>query len=142
MVSKRSQCADDVFDFILLKQADAGDPSRSSLQARCGVFHRDAAESEDGDLRPACFMQGGEAGRLPSGSIVFSEDWSKDGEVCTLGVGANHILVRMAGGGHEKVVSGQWPVGSLSRFTRPDIVRAQMNAIGSRSQRNVRAGVN
>jgi hypothetical protein len=106
MVSKRPQCADDVFDFILLKQADARDPSRSSFQARCGVFHRDAAESEDRYLRPACFMQGGEACRLPSGSIVFSKDWSKDGEVGTLGLGANHILVRVAGGGHEKVLSG------------------------------------
>src|SRR5208282_5677576 len=79
IASKRPQCADDVFDFILLKEADAGDPGCSSLQARCGVFHRDATESEEGDLRPARLMQGGEARRLPSGSIVFFEDRAKDG---------------------------------------------------------------
>ena len=106
MGSEWPQRADDVFDFILLKQADACDAGRSSFQAPCGVFHRDAAKSEDGNLRPACFMQGGEACRSPSGSIVFFEDGSKDDKVSALGVGANHVRVRVAGGGHKEVVSG------------------------------------
>ena len=55
MVSERPQRADDVFDFILLKQADAGDASRSRFQARCGVLHGDAAESDDGNICPAGF---------------------------------------------------------------------------------------
>jgi hypothetical protein len=45
MVSERPQRADDVFDFILLEQADGGDASRSSVQARRGVFYVNAAES-------------------------------------------------------------------------------------------------
>ena len=65
---------------------------RSSFQARCGVFHRDATESEDGDLRPAGFPQGGEAGGVRSGSASFSEYRSEDGEVGGLRFGANDIV--------------------------------------------------
>src|ERR1700686_4927357 len=63
MASERPQRAGDVFDFILLKQADGGDAGRSSIQARRGVFYVNAAESEDGGLRPTDFAQGGEASR-------------------------------------------------------------------------------
>ena len=63
MVSERPQRADDVFDFILLEQADSGNAGCSSVQARCDILYRDTAESKDRDLRPASFPQGGEAGR-------------------------------------------------------------------------------
>src|ERR1019366_3200382 len=146
MVSERPQRADDVFDFILLEQADGGDAGRSSFQARCGVFYGDAAESEDGDLRPAGFPQGVEAGGVGSGSVSLSEYRSENDEVDGLALGANHILVRVAGGGHEKRVSGQWPVArkfqKAAAFMRCDIIGAQMNASGSRGKRDVRAGVN
>src|SRR5258708_33800016 len=63
MVSKRPQLADDVFDFILLEQADGGDAGCSSVEARGGVFQVNAAESENRDVRPAGFAQVGEACR-------------------------------------------------------------------------------
>jgi len=53
--SERPQSADDVFDSILLEQADAGDASCSGKQARLGIFQVDAAESEDGNFRLAGF---------------------------------------------------------------------------------------
>ena len=71
MMSERAQRADDVFDFILLKQADPGDTGRSRFQARGSVSDSDAAESENGDFRPAGFSQGGEPGRLRSRSAGF-----------------------------------------------------------------------
>src|SRR6202790_3094290 len=72
MVSERPQRAGDVFDFILLEQTDGGDAGRSSVQARRGVFQVNAAESEDGDLRPAGLAQGGESGGGRSGRTPFS----------------------------------------------------------------------
>jgi len=111
MGSERSQSADDFFDFILLKQADARNAGRSSVQARCGVFHRNATESEDLNLCPAGFPQGSKARRSRSGRACFPEYRSKDGEVGFVGRGAQNIGGCVTGGGHEKVVSGQWPVG-------------------------------
>jgi hypothetical protein len=108
MVLERPQRVDNVFDFILLKQTDASDAGRSSFQAGGRVFQGDAAEGENADLRPAGFSQGVDASGLHSGSIAFSEDWSKNGEVDRLGLGANHLLLGVAGGGHEKVVRGRW----------------------------------
>jgi len=46
---ERSQCADDVLDLILLKQADRGDAGRARLPARGGILQGDTAESEDGN---------------------------------------------------------------------------------------------
>src|ERR1700730_6331143 len=71
MVLERPERADDVFDFILLEPADGGDAGRSSVQARRGVFQVNAAESENGDLRPAGFAQGGEAGGGGFGGSAF-----------------------------------------------------------------------
>jgi hypothetical protein len=145
MALERPQRADDVFNTILLEQADGGDASRSSLQARCGVLHRDAAESENRDLRLASFPQGGEARRLDSRSILFSEYRSKDGEVGGLSLGANHVLVRVAGEGHEKMVSGGTVGRSfqhLAHFMGCNVVGAEMDAVGSSGQRDISAGVN
>jgi hypothetical protein len=136
MVSQRPQPADDVFDFMLLEQADAGNASRSRFQARRGVLYRDPAEGDDGDPCLAGFTQGGDAGGLRSGSTALSEDRGKDSEVGAFGLGTHHILFRVAGRSHEKVVGGQWPVAKnpyhLAYFIRTDVVRAQMNAVGSR----------
>src|ERR1700674_4419974 len=115
MVLERPQRADDVFDFILLEQADGGDAGRSSVQARRGVSQVNAAESENGDLRPAGFAQGGEAGGRSSGSNPFSEYWSKNGEVSTLGLHANHVLVRVAGDGNQELADNQWRGGRNSQ---------------------------
>jgi hypothetical protein len=111
MVSERSQSADDVFDFILLKQADARNASRSSLQAQCGVFHRDATESEDGNLCLAGFPQGSKAHRSGSGRASFPEYRRKNGEVDFLGLGAQNISGCVTGSGDEKVISGQRSLG-------------------------------
>ena len=51
MASKRSQRANNVFDIILLEEANSGDARGSSLQARRGILERYAAEREHGNLR-------------------------------------------------------------------------------------------
>ena len=84
MVSERPQHRDDVFDFILLEQADAGDAGCSSVQARCGILCGYAAESKYRDLRPAGFAQGGEARGLRSESVSFLKHRSEDDEVGAL----------------------------------------------------------
>src|SRR5260370_26707288 len=106
MVSTRPQRADDVFDLILLEKADAGNAGCSSIQTRFGILYCDAAESKNWDLRPADFAQGGEARRWRSGSAFFFEHRSEDGEVGFVGLGAEDISGRVAGGGHQGVVSG------------------------------------
>src|ERR1017187_6537583 len=103
MVSERPQRADDIFNFILLKQADAGNASRSSVQARCGIFDGDATERKERNFSAAGIMQGGEARGLRSGRTALAEYRSEHGEVCSLGIGALHVLVGMAGGGYEEV---------------------------------------
>jgi hypothetical protein len=99
--------ADDVFNLILLEQTNAGDSGRSSFQARCGVFDRDATESEDGNVCPAGLLQRGEAGGGSSGGGYFPEHRSEDGEVGGLRFGAQDIGGCVAGGSQEEVVSSQ-----------------------------------
>ena len=91
MVSECPQRADDIFDSILLKQANTGDAGRSSAKARCCVLHVDAAQSQDWDLRPAGFAQGGEAGGLGSRRLSLSEYRSENGEVNCLRFGAEDL---------------------------------------------------
>ena len=105
MVSERPQRADDVFDFILLEQTDGCNAGRSGAQARGGVVCVNAAESEYGNLRLADFAQGGDARCL---RVFFFKHRSEDGEVGGLRFGAEDIGGGVAGGGHEKVVSGRW----------------------------------
>jgi hypothetical protein len=113
MGSERAQRANDFLDFIFLKQADARNTDCSSLHTGCGVFYRNATESEDGNFCPAGFPQGSKARRSRSGRASFPEYGSKDDEVSFLGLGAQNIGGRVTGGGHEKVVSGQCPVGRM-----------------------------
>src|SRR5208282_6357312 len=145
MVSHRPQRADDVLDLILLEQADAGDAGRSRFQAQRGVLHRDAAESQNGDLRPAGFTQGGDAGGWRCRSASFSEYRSEDREIGVLRFGSESLGGSVAGNGHEKVVSGQrMLVRSLHdspNFPGRNIVRTQVNAIGSRGEGDVGEGV-
>src|SRR5208282_831421 len=111
-----------------------------------GVFDGDAAESEDGDLRPARFSQGGQPGGLRPGNARFPEHRSENGEVGFLGRSAKNIGGSVARSGHEKVVSGQWQVGrnfqSRAHFMRRHIFCAKMNPVGSRSQSDIRTMVN
>src|ERR1035437_3304596 len=99
MGSKRPQCADDIFDSILLKQADGGDPGCSGGKARRCVLQVDAAQSEHRDLRPAGFAQGGEARGLGSRRLSLSEYRSENGKVGGLRFGAEDIGGGGAGGG-------------------------------------------
>jgi len=112
MVSERPQRPDDVFDSILLEQADGGDAGRSSIQTRRGVFQVNAAESEDRDLRPAGFVQGGEARRLRVVLLkhLFLKHRSQDGEVGGLGFGAEDFAAVWQEEASRKwsVVSGRW----------------------------------
>ncbi len=145
-MSEHSQRADYVFNFILLKQADARNASRSRLQTRCGVFHGDATKGKNGDIRLASFPQGGKAGRRRCGCTSFSEYRSEDNEVGFLRLGAQDISDGVAGGGNEKMVLGQWAVGrelhNRARLPGQQIVCAEMDSIGSRSQRDIGARVN
>lgn len=97
MVSGRPQRLDNVFDFILLEQANASNAGRSRFQACGGVFDRNAAEGENADLRAAGASQGIDASGLHSRRIAFSEHfsehWRKNGEIDGLGLGANHFLL-------------------------------------------------
>ena len=144
--SETAQGADDVFDFILLKQPDGGNAGGSGFEAGRGVGERDAAEGEDGNLRPAGFAQGGEAGGLSAGAISFLEYRGEDGKVGSFRLGVNDIGGSVAGNGDEEVVSGQWPVASkpldnASDLRRRNIIRAQVDAVGARGQGDVGAGV-
>jgi hypothetical protein len=145
MESARPQSADDVFNLILLEQANAGDAGGSSVQARYGVSQLDATKSEDWDLCRAGFPQGGKACGGRSGGASFSEYRSEDGKVRIFRFGAEDIGGCVAGGSHYKMVSGQLPVDRklqhLAHFGRRDIVGPEMNAISSYSQRNVGAGI-
>jgi hypothetical protein len=133
MVSQRPQCADDVFDSILLKQADPGDAGRSRVQARCGVLHRDAAESEDGNFRPAGFPQGAmPAGCVPTAS--FSEHRSENGEVGS--PQPRRESPRRQCGRKRPPESGQWSLAGgrsspRAHLHEAHVVGAQMDAVGS-----------
>src|ERR1035437_2545145 len=101
MGSERPQCADDIFDSILLEQADAGAPGCSGGKARRCVLQVDAAQSEHRDLRPAGFAQGGEAGGVGSRGLSLFEYRSENGEVGGLRFGAGDI-----GGGGGRGAGG------------------------------------
>lgn len=143
-MSERPQRTDDVFDFILLKQTDASDAGRSGVQTCSGVSQVDAAESEDGNVGLAGFPQGSEASRVYFESVTFSKDRGKDDKVGFVGFGAEDIGDRVAGGGHEKMVSVR-PVHRACQyaadFMRGDVVCPEMNAVSPSSQRDINAGI-
>src|ERR1035437_9585986 len=101
MVSERPQRADDIFDSILLEQADTGDPGCSGGKARRCVLQVDAAQSEHRDRRPPGFAQGGEAGGVGSRRLSLSEYRSENGKVGGLRFGAGDI-----GGGGGRGAGG------------------------------------
>ncbi len=103
MRSKRPQRADDIFDFILLKQSDACDTGRSSFEARDRVVRSDAAKSEDWNLRAARFSQGGEASGFRCGRAVLSEHRSEDDEVSFLRLSAQDVVDNVARCSHKKL---------------------------------------
>jgi hypothetical protein len=72
------QRPDDVFNSILLKEADGGDSGGAGFQAGCGILKRHSPESEHGNFRSARFAQSGEAG---GDRALLFEDGGKDGEV-------------------------------------------------------------
>ena len=90
---RRPQRANDIFDFILLKQAYAGDASRSYIQARCCILHRDAAESKYRNLSLACLSQRSDSCGHGLASAAFSEHWREDSEVDSFGLRASHVLM-------------------------------------------------
>jgi hypothetical protein len=147
MVSERPQCADDGFNSILLKQADTGDPGCSGAKARCCVLHVDAAQSKYRDAGPAGFLQSGEARGFSSRHVSLSEYRSENGEVDTLRFGAESIGGGVARGGEERAVSYGLRAASerlrpkASRFVGGYVIRAQVDAIGTNGDRNVRAGI-
>lgn len=84
MALESAQCADHVLDFILLKQADARDPRRSSFHARSCILYRDATESKNGNLRLTRFSQRGKASGRRSWRGYFFEYRSENGKIDTL----------------------------------------------------------
>src|SRR5271156_5906568 len=147
MASDGPQRADNVFDFILLEQADAGDARRASLQARTRIPERDAAQSNDGDFRPASFFQSNQAGgssRATFSTLPFFEHRSKNREVNSVELGAVNVGCRVARSGHEKALGGTLSVSNLQNpayLLRRHVIRTQMNPVRSRRQRHVRTRV-
>lgn len=92
-MSRRPQRTNDIFDFILLKQAYAGDASRSCIQARCGILQRDATESNYWDLGLTGFAQRSEPGRHGSASAAFSEHRGEHGKIDSFGFGVSHVFM-------------------------------------------------
>ena len=64
--SERAQGADYFFNFVFLKEADAGYACGSGVEAGCGVFECDSAQGQDRNFCRAGFTQGGEACGLRS----------------------------------------------------------------------------
>jgi hypothetical protein len=55
MLSERPQRSDHVFDFIILKEADASDSCSPGFHAQSSIFSGYAAKGEDRNFRPAGF---------------------------------------------------------------------------------------
>ena len=64
-------------DSILLEQANPGHASRSGFEAGLGVFERDAAQSEHGDLRFTRFAKAARPCACVPGTAFFSNTGAK-----------------------------------------------------------------
>ena len=144
MESQGAQRADDVFDFILLEEADGGDSGGAGLQTGCGVAERHAAERKHGDFRGAGVAQGSEAGW---GCAFLFEYGSEDGEVGVFGFGANDVGFDMARNGDKRAaICG---MRSASERLSPDgpgerdgnVIATQVDAIGAHGEGDVGARV-
>ncbi len=81
------QNLDDFADLIFLEQPDAGDPSCARFEASAGVFQRDAAQREDGNVLLTDLAQIVEFRGKGVGSVLLfdllSENGGKDSEIGT-----------------------------------------------------------
>jgi hypothetical protein len=79
-----------------------------------------------------------------SGTLFFSKTGAKTAKSASADA-ARITFTRVAGDSYEKLVATLWPeartLQDTARFTRSDIFRTQMNAIGSGSERDICAMV-
>ena len=101
---ERPQRADDIFDFILLKETNAGNARGSGGEAGSGILQRHAAQSEDGNLCWRRPRAGQEAlGCISRASLFLFEDGRKDDKVGAFGFGADNVGGRVTGNSDKKV---------------------------------------
>jgi hypothetical protein len=147
MVLERPQRADDVFDFILLKQTDSGDAGGSHLEAGSGIVEIDATEREDRDIALASFPQCGEARGFSPGTISFLEHRSEDGEVSTLRLGTKDLCLSVAGDSDGRAASRGLRAASerlrpdVSRFEGGNVVGTQVDTVQARGEPHIGSGV-
>jgi len=94
------QRADDIFNFILLEEADGGDSGGAGVQAGTCVLECDAPQGENWNFRPAGFAQSAETG---GGTSYLFEYRGEDCNVGPFGFGAQDIFSRVTGPGDH------WP---------------------------------
>ena len=126
------QGRDNRSDVVILKQADARDSSRASLDTRAGALQSDAAEREHGGpllTSLAKHIESG-AGRLP-----LPEYWSEDNEVSTVGCGSPDVFCCVTRNGDEQLAV------NLSHVSDRKIIGTEMDSVSTDSHGDIGAGV-
>ena len=113
------------------------------MDAGFRIFQRDAAESEDGNLRAACLAQDVEASRVNTRDGLFFENRTEDAEISAVRCGVGNFAPSVtgdanshAGGGARATLSPNLAYGCWR-----NVVGAQMYAVCITRQGNVRARV-
>ena len=83
-----SQCANNVFNIILLKKPDTGDTDSARFETRGGILQGHAAQREDRNFRMTDVAQNREARRR---GAAFFKDRRKDSKVRTSRFGAHYV---------------------------------------------------
>jgi len=117
---------------VILKEADAGNTGRASLDTRAGAFQSDAAEPEDGDTLLTSLSERieSDAWRLP-----LAEYWSEDNEVSTVARRLPDVFCCVTGNCDEQLVV------NLSYVSDRNIIRPQMDSVCTNSLGDIGAGV-
>jgi hypothetical protein len=100
------QCRYDLAHIPLLKQSYSREPRCAGLDAGIRIFHRDAAESEDGNLFTANLPQGLKTRRRAVRGFSFSEDRAEDREIGALCCGTSNFAWSVTGDANRQTCEG------------------------------------